>query len=140
MLAKAGGVFGFQPEIKLPQEHPAALLGNTHPIPAAAPAGMALHYRGELLQHLQIGAKHPLQARALHLEHHLPTAAQAGAMHLGQAGGTEGGLLQVNNLSAALTQFLLQQPLHHVEAEGRHLVLQARQLLHQFSRQHIGPG
>jgi hypothetical protein len=95
------------------------------------------HYGRHLLHHLQIEAKQVLQARTLHLEHHLAAAAQAGAMHLGQAGGAEGAGLDVDDLGAALPQLLLQQLLHHGKGEGGHLVLETSQLLHQLGGQHI---
>ena len=86
LLAKPSRMFGLQPEIQFPQQHAAALPGDPHPIAAPSPAGMALHRRRHLLHHLQIQAEQPLQARTLHLEHHLAAAAQAGAVNLSEAG------------------------------------------------------
>ena len=124
LLAEAGRVLGLQPEVELSEQHPPALLGNADPVATAAPAGMALHRRSNLLHHLKVEPEGALQARALHLEHHLTAAAQAGAVHLGQAGRTQRLALQVNYLGAALTQLLLQQVLHHGKGEGGHPVLQ----------------
>ena len=140
LLAEPGRMFGFQAEIQLPQQHPPAFLGDRHPVAALAPAGMALQQGCDLLQHLQVEPEQALQAWPLDLEHHLATAAQAGAVHLGQAGGPEGALLQVHHLNAAFTQLLLQQLLGHGKGESGHLVLQPGQFLHVAGRQHIRPG
>ena len=140
MLAEAGGVLGLQTEIQLPQQHTPALLGDPHPVTAAAPTGMALHRAGHLLQHLQIEAKQGLEAGPLHLEHHLAAAAEAGAVHLGQAGGAERLLLQIDDLQATLPQFSGQDLLHHREGEGGHPVLQVGELLHHLGGEHVRPG
>ena len=133
-------MFGFQAEIQLPQQHPPAFLGDRHPVAALAPAGMALQHRGDLLHHLEIQPEQALKPGPLDLEHHLATAAQAGPVHLGQAGGTQGALFEIHHLNAAFAQLLLQQLLGHGKGEGGHLVLQPGQFLHVASRQHIRPG
>ena len=133
-------MFGFEAEIQLPQQHPTALLGDADPVAALAPAGMALNGGGHLLEHLQIESEGALQAWTLHLQHHLTATAQAGPVHLGQAGGTEGFSFKVDYLSAAPAQFLLEQVLNHGEGKGRHLVLQGGQLLHQLGGQHVRAG
>ena len=133
-------MFGFQAEIQLPQQHPATFLGDRDPVAALAPAGMALQHGGDLLQHLQVEPEQALQAWPLDLEHHLATAAQAGPVHLGQAGGTQGALLEIHHLNAAFTQLLLQQLLGHGKGKRGHLVLQPGQFLHIAGRQDIRPG
>ena len=69
-------------EIKLAQQHPPTLLGNSHPVTPSPPLGMALQHCRHLLHHLQIEAEQTLEPRALDFEHHLASAAKAGAMHL----------------------------------------------------------
>ena len=140
LLAEAGRMFGFQAEIQLPQQHPPTFLGNRHPVAALTPTGVALQHGGDLLQHLQVEPEQALEARPLNFEHHLAAAAQAGPVHLGQAGRPEGALLQIHHLNAAFAELLLQQLLGHRKGEGGHLVLQPGQFLHIASRQHIRPG
>ena len=139
LLAKAGRMFGLQAEIQLPQQHPAAFLGDRHPVAALAPPGMALQHGGNLLHHLEIQPEQALKPGPLDLEHHLATAALAGPVHLGQAGGAQGALFEIHHLDATFAQLLLQQLLGHRKGEGGHLVLQPGQLFHVAGRQHIGP-
>ena len=75
-----------QTKVELPQQHAPTFLGDPDPVAPLAPAGVALHGRRHLLQDLQVESEQLLQTRTLHLEDHLSAAAQAGAMHLGQAG------------------------------------------------------
>ena len=140
LLAEAGGMLGLQPEIQFPQQHTPALLGDSHPVAATAPAGMALHRARHLLEHLQIEAKQGLKTGPLNLEHHLPAAAEAGAVHLGQAGGAERFQLKIDDLKAALPEFIGEDPLHHRKWEGGHPVLQVGELLHHLGGEDIGSG
>jgi hypothetical protein len=133
-------VLRLKAEIQLSQKDTTALLGNRHPIATSPPLGMALQHRRHLLHHLQIETKHGFQARSLNLEHHLPAAAQAGAVHLGQGGSPKRLLIKVDDLGATSTQFLFQQGLCLVKGEGRHLVLKISQLGHPTRWKHIRAG
>ena len=133
-------MLGLQAEVELTQEHTTTFLSDGDPIASDAPLGMALQHRRDLLHDLEVEAEQTLQPGALDLEDHLPATAKAGAMDLGQAGGPEGLLLDINDLGAALPQLLLQQRLGRVEGEGRDAVLQPGEFFNPAGRQHIRPG
>ena len=137
LLAKTRRVLRLKAEVKLPQKNSPALLSNRHPITTSSPLGVTLQNSRHLLHHFQIEAEHRFQTWALNLENHLPAAAQAGAVHLGQRSRSKRVLIKIDDLGAAGTQFLLQQGLGLIKGEGRHLVLKISQLGHPPRWKHI---
>ena len=140
LLPEAGGMLRLEAEIQLPHQYAAALLGDAHPVASGPPAGMALHHRRHLLEHLQVEAEETLQSGPLHLEDDLAAAAQAGPVHLSEAGGAEGIDRQIDDLGPPLPQLPLEQGFHHCEGKGGHPVLEMGQFLHHLDGQHVGPG
>ena len=94
---------------------------------------MALQHRRHLLHDLQVEAEQLLQTGALHLQHHLPTAAQTGAVHLGQGRRPQRFRIEIDHLGTALTELVLKGRLHPLKGKRRHAVLQGRQLLNPSS-------
>jgi hypothetical protein len=101
---------------------------------------MALQHSRHLLHDLKVKTKKSIQPRPLHLEHHLPTAAQTGAVHLSQRGSTKGLRVEVNDLCTALTKLFFEHGLHLIKTECRNAVLQSRQFGHPARRENIWPG
>ena len=130
LLTKTSGVLRLNAEIELTQQHTATFPCHRRPITTTPPTGIALQHSCHLLHHLQIKAKQAIEPRALHLEHHLPATAQAGAMHLGQRGCTQGFGIQIDHLGTARPQLSLEHGLHLIKTEGRNAVLQRCQLGH----------
>ena len=101
---------------------------------------MTLQHSRHLLHHIEIEPEQPIKPRALHLEHHLPTAAQAGPVHLRQRSSSQGFRVQINDFSAALAKLLLQHSLNLGKTEGGNTVLQSGKLGHPASGQDVRPG
>ena len=137
LLTEAGRVLGLHSEIKLPQQHTATFPSHGRPIPTTAPARMALKHNRHLLHHLEIEAEQLLQPRTLHFQHHLATAAQAGAMDLSQGGGTQRLRVEIDHLSATLPKLLLEHRLNAIKPEGRNTVLQSSQFLDPARRKNV---
>ena len=101
---------------------------------------MALKHRRHLLHHIEVEPEQPIQPRALHFEHHLSPAAQAGAMDLRQRSRSQRFRIQIHHLGATLAELLLQNGLDLLEAEGGDAVLERRQFGDPTSRKDVRSG
>ena len=123
LLTKPSRILRFNPEVELTQQHTPTLTGHGRPITTPSPTGMTLQHRRHLLHHIEVEAEATIQPLPLHFEHHLPTTAQARAMHLGKRRCSQRLWIEINHLGAALAELLLQHRLNMIETEGRHVVL-----------------
>ena len=124
LLTETGRVLRFHPEIQLPQQHPATLPCHGWPVATTAPAGVTLQHRRHLLHHLQIQPEQHIEPGSLDLQHHLPAAAQAGPVHLGQGRSPQRHRIKVNHLGTSGAKLLLQHRLDLLKREGGNAVLQ----------------
>ena len=99
---------------------------------------MALQHGRHLLHHIQVKPEQPIQTRALHLEHHLTAAAQAGPVHLRQRSSAERFRIQIDHFGATLAQLLFEHGLHLGKAESGNAVLQSGELRHPAGRKNVG--
>ena len=137
LLTKTRCILGLDAEIELTQQHTSTFPCHRRPIATTPPTGIALQHSRHLLHHLKIKAEQAIEPRPLHLEHHLPATAQAGAMHLGQRGSTQRLGIEVDHLGTALTKLSLEHGLHLIKTDRRNAVLQRCQFGHPTRRKDV---
>ena len=130
------GVVAFVHEVELAGDIRGELVDERHQVE------VALHEIDRAEQHAQVrevAAHETLDLGILHLHRHALAALQARFVHLGERGRCDRlALDRREDVLEGAVELALERLLHHGERLGGHAILQLREHLDVFAREHVG--
>ena len=140
VLAEAVGVATLAAVVQLLAQGVGELVGHLHRIERHEAGQPLAHQMGDVAEDVEVGVNQALDARPLHLDHHVRPVGQQRGVDLGQRGrgdgrGVEGG----EDFRQRPAQLSLDQRQDRLPRVGRHVVLQVAQFGQHCRRQDFRP-
>ncbi len=141
VLAEPLGVRGLEEEVHLPPDHPGELVDDPSEVERPGLRDVPLDQADEEVEGREVVGDGSLDARPLHLEDESRPVQEPGSVSLGDAAGRKGfGLNLREHLGEGRAHLFLDDGAGLLVGEGRHLVLQLAEFLHEIGRHQIGAG